>query len=160
MGPKHLDATCRWLKSAELRSQVDTIFPPTIEGNKKHWQAFWADKSREDYAILNESGIHIGNCGLKQIDINRGKAELWIYLGTDYGQGAGRLAVLLLLKRAFLELKINRVSAIAIKNNKRAVSFYRSIGFMEEGTLRDYTQSDGKYINAVLFAMLAREFSH
>ena len=109
-GEEHLEATRRWLtNSAGLREQIDCLSAPTRFENEAYWRAKWQDAAREDYAIVDEAANHVGNCGLSEIDRQRKKAKLWIYLGDVYGQGLGRKAVCALLLRAFSELALERV---------------------------------------------------
>ena len=158
MGEAHLDATCRWLADAELRAQVDCLEPPTPEGNRTLWLARWADRRREDYAIL-AAGRHVGNCGLCDIDRARGKAQFWIYLGEERGRGVGRQALEHLLHRAFVELGLARVHLRVLADNPRAIAFYRALGFVEEGRLRRDSVRDGRSVDALCFAMLADEYA-
>lgn len=84
MSEAHLPATYRWLSgSSELRRQIDSLRAPTLQGNIEYWHAKWRDATREDYAIVNAVQEHIGNCGLCDIDHQRHKAQLWIYLGGE-----------------------------------------------------------------------------
>ena len=131
MSDEHVDRTCTWLaKSAELRAQIDSLDVPTLNGNRRYWQQKLQDKSREDYAILADASRHVGNCGLVAIDSRREKAELWIYLGETYGQGAGSEALHLLLSRAD-ELKLHRVHIRAAATNPRALVI--SSGIQDRG---------------------------
>ena len=84
LGEEHLESTRRWLTaSPTLREQIDCLAAPSAGENEAYWRSRWADKSREDYAIVDENSIHVGNCGLSDIDPKRGKAQLWIYVGNE-----------------------------------------------------------------------------
>lgn len=159
MADKHLPATYRWLsESSELRRQIDCLSVPTRNGNLEYWHTKWSDKTREDYAIVNADDEHVGNCGLCDIDTQRRKAQLWIYLGGHYGVGYGTEAVRELLSRAFLELKLNRVYLRVVATNHRADKFYAGLGFVREGVFRQDTILDGKYVDSVLMSLLATEY--
>lgn len=159
MADKHLSATHRWLsESGELRRQVDCLSAPTPEGNLEYWHAKWSDKTREDFAIVNADGDHVGNCGLCDIDSQRRKAQLWIYLGGHYGAGYGTVAVRKLLAHAFFELKLNRIYLRIVATNRRAEKFYAELGFVREGALRQDTLFEGKYVDSVLMSLLASEY--
>jgi RimJ/RimL family protein N-acetyltransferase len=160
-GPQHLEATCRWLTiDSGLREQIDSLAAPTSEQeNEAYWHSKWADKSREDYAIVVDNARHVGNCGLSDIDLKRLKAQLWIYVAEDRGKGAGKSAVRRLLARAFNGLNLERVYLRVLATNPQACAFYRKQGFVEEGRARHDTRLDGKFVDAYLFSMLASEFS-
>jgi RimJ/RimL family protein N-acetyltransferase len=155
---RHFDRTFKWLSdSAELRSQIDSIDAPTLEGNRRYWRRNLQDESREDYAIIVGGDRHVGNCGLVKIDRQRGKAEMWIYLGGDRGTGLGGAALEEMLKRAFDGLGLTRVSLRVVEGNDRAVAFYRRAGFKIEGRARSDTLRDGKSVDSTLMSILSHE---
>ncbi|MBI4971291.1 MAG: GNAT family N-acetyltransferase [Candidatus Omnitrophica bacterium] len=159
LGPEHLDATFRWLCDAELRRRIDSLGgEPTRQGNEAYWQNKWQDKTQENYAILDSQKKHVGNCGLSKICLHRKKAELWIYLGEKRRSGLGREACRKLLHRAFQEIKLNRVYVRVLADNGPAISFFRALGFSEEGRFRDDTFSNGRFVDSVCLGLLAKEY--
>ncbi|BBL71587.1 GNAT family N-acetyltransferase [Methylogaea oryzae] len=160
MGEAHLSATYRWLtESPALRAQVDCIAPPTPEGNEACWRNRWGQTNREDYAIQLAGVGHVGNCGLIGIDTVRGKAELWIYLGEGHGQGVGTAAIRKLMARTFEELRLHRLHLKVMADNIAALRLYQRLGFVAEGRLRhDSRRTDGSFVDALLFSMLAEEY--
>ena len=156
---EHLQSTLRWLtQSAKLRQQIDCLAAPSRAENEAYWRRKWADKSREDYAIIDENAIHVGNCGLCDIDPKRAKAQLWIYVAEREGCGVGTRAVGLLLARAFNSLRLQEVYLRVLATNPRAHAFYRQLGFVEEGRLRHDTVSDDKFLDAFLLSILSNEY--
>jgi RimJ/RimL family protein N-acetyltransferase len=158
MGEEHLESTLGWLSDPLLRRQIDSLGEPSADEHARYWRTRWSDPGREDYAILDGDGQHVGNCGLSGIDVRRLKAELWIYLGERRGRGIARAAAGRLLERAFCELRLNRVYVRVLLNNPRAERFFRGLGFVDEGRLRDDTRQDGRFVDALWLSMLAREF--
>ena len=155
---EHFEATRCWLtNSARLREQIDCLLGPTRSGNEAYWRANLKDGTREDYAILTAAG-HVGNCGLNEIDSKRGKAQLWIYLGTQEGSGVGGKAVRALLARAFDELALERLYIRVLFSNPRAYAFYKSLGFVDEGRLRHDTVHNNVYVDSFLLSMLSGEY--
>jgi RimJ/RimL family protein N-acetyltransferase len=161
MDESHLTNTCRWLRdSSRLREQVDCLSAPTEEGNRAYWHSKWQDSRREDYAIVTTADhSHIGNCGLCDMDPLRQKAQIWIYLGEVFGQGAGTIAVTQLLNRGFGSLNLERIYLRVVASNQRAFRFYQKVGFVEEGRFRRDTLVDGQPMDAICMAMLKSEYS-
>jgi RimJ/RimL family protein N-acetyltransferase len=158
MADRHVDQTYRWLaNSPALRQQVDTLAIPSPDGNRAYWRRNLSDESRVDFAIETADGKHAGNCGLTHLDRHRGKAELWIYLGGNYGAGIGSQALEQLIGHAFSKLGLRRLYLRVVETNERAVAFYKRAGFAIEGRLRGDTVQDGKAIDSILMSLLASE---
>src|SRR5690242_739470 len=130
MSDEHLQATRLWLQDARLRQQVDSLGAPG-EGHRSYWNTRLADERQEAFAIL-EGNRHVGNCGLRDIDRERRKAELWMYLGEHRGLGVGSAALTELVEHAFGDLDLHRVYLRVLANNDGAQRFYRRFGFVEE----------------------------
>ncbi len=159
MSDKHLANTLKWLsQSVKFRQQIDCLQAPTEEGNCDYWRSNWQDPLREDYAIVTDTGVHIGNCGLRNLDIRRKKAELWIYLGESRSTGKGGWAIRQLLIRAFDVLKLNRVYLRVLADNHRAMAFYSRLGFIVEGCNRDDTVSNGAFLDSIAMALLEKDY--
>jgi len=155
MGPEHVDATFTWLQDPDLRAAIDSRGEPDPETHAAYWQRKLASPGEESYAVLAD-GRHIGNCGLV-IDAARRKAELWLYLGerSARDRGAGRAAAGNLLERVFGTLGLNRAAVRVVSTNDGAVRFWRSIGFVEEGRLRQ----DAGDADSIWLGLLRREWS-
>lgn len=158
MNEAHLASTLTWLSESErLRRQIDSMSAPTAAGNVAYWQANWSNRTRRDFAIVDRE-THVGNCGLCNIDEVRKKCELWIYLGGGYGGGSGTQAVELLLAHSFRELQLNRTYLRVVSDNPRALTFYKRIGFVEEGRFRQDTRHGDTYVDSIWLAILASEY--
>jgi RimJ/RimL family protein N-acetyltransferase len=157
MGEEHLDQTLEWLADPELRAQIDSLSEPDPAGHGSYWRGKWADPQRRDFAILSPARIHVGNCGLCDIDTRRRKAELWIYLGGQRARGTGSRALSELLQVAFSELELNRVYLRVVADNPRALAFYGGLGFTREGCLRQDTFREGRFVDSIVMSILVDE---
>ena len=115
----HLEAYKRWFRDYETQRLLspDVIVPVTDEAE----DAFYEDASKaKDWYIFSiktlEDDQLIGNCSLHKIDNKNRSAELGILIGEkDYwGKGFGTDAVRVLLRFAFNEANLNRVSSARI----------------------------------------------
>jgi RimJ/RimL family protein N-acetyltransferase len=85
--------------------------------------------------------------------------ELTIFLDDAYfGKGLGRIAITLMLDYAFGQLNMNKVMTHVYEFNDKSKKVFEATGFTLEGTLRDFIFKDGKYVNAFIFGILAREY--
>lgn len=74
------------------------------------------------------------------------------------GQGLGRACVRLLTQMAFRDLGAHRFWLDVKSLNTRALEFYRSEGFVEEGRLRDSVKTDDGYDSLIVMSMLESEY--
>ena len=134
----HLEKTYLWMQDKTLRSSFLLKKIITRENHKLWFNSIKEDSSQFIKAI-NFNGLHCGNCGLKNIDKQNRKAELWIYIGDNnfHGKGIAQEAVLKLVKLAINELLIHKIYLHVADSNERAIHLYKKCGFKEEGFLVD-----------------------
>lgn len=103
----------------------------------------------------------IGQIGLWAI--NRSHAEAWvgIYIGERdcWGQGYGTDAMRVVLRYAFTELNLYRVSLAALAENLRAVRSYQKAGFAVEGRVRRAARYEGAFFDEVYMGILQDEWA-
>ena len=76
----------------------------------------------------------------------------------DKGQGYGRETLKLIKSLAFNQLHANRLWLDVAVDNEIARALYASVGFIQEGILRESYLRHGQYISEVIMSVLAREF--
>lgn len=128
----HIFKTFGWVSNFELQRLFLLRDNVVWDEHEKYFKKILTDSSQKVYAIL-ANGKHIGNCGLKNIDLKKNEAELWIYIGkkSEQGKGIGRFATELLIQKVFQEFGIEMIFIHVADFNIRALSMYRSIGFRE-----------------------------
>ncbi|MGH7692961.1 MAG: GNAT family N-acetyltransferase [Candidatus Dormibacteria bacterium] len=86
----------------------------------------------------------------------------WLALGIgdpgDRRRGYGREASQLALRFGFHELGLHRLSLDVIADNQPAIALYRSLGFAEEGRLRERVHRDGRFSDLVHMGLLSRDW--
>jgi RimJ/RimL family protein N-acetyltransferase len=106
---------------------------------------------------LRDGGRHIGNTGLHRIDWHSRTAVLGILIGEKdcWGQGYGTDAVRTLVRYAFEDLNLRKVSLSVLAHNGRAVRCYEKCGFVREGCRRAQYYKDGRYVDDIEMAVFA-----
>ena len=111
--------------------------------------AFFALR-RHDHALLG--GVTIS-------DIRRGVAQtcdLGYWIGKPYArEGYMTEAIGLVLRFAFDELDLHRVTAACLPSNVASQGLLRKMGFSQEGYARAYLRIDGRWQDHILFAAIA-----
>ncbi len=77
---------------------------------------------------------------------------------TEKGQGYGRRAIKLTTSHVFDELNAHRVWTEVKQFDLRTLHLYKSLGFIEEGRLRECSKGPNGFESMVLLAMLHQEY--
>jgi len=85
-----------------------------------------------------------------------GNATLAIAIGEKalWGQGYGTDAIRVILRYAFLELNLHRVSLFVLAHNARAIGSYVKCGFRVEGRVRQAMLRDGERSDFIYMGVL------
>ena len=138
-----------------------------LESTREEIEAWCATAAgvagRLDWAITHASDEYLGEIVLNRIDSHHGSANLRLALGPGQrGRGFGREAIALVLAHAFAEppggLGLHRVSLEVLSINPRARILYESLGFVEEGRLRESHRNGDFWCDAVVMGMLEDDY--
>jgi len=87
-----------------------------------------------------------------------GIAEWGFYAAPDAPKGSGRQIGQAALNHAFTQLKLHKVCGQALAYNERSIRFHQSLGFQQEGVLRDQHFDGERYHNVICFGLLCHEW--
>jgi len=128
----------------------------------------WIKKDQEvdppgrcEFAIRSVDGDRlIGTCGLGGDFYPHGEAFVGIGLGEreQWGKGYGTDAMLVILRYAFQELNLRRVTLSVSGYNPRAIRSYEKAGFVHEGLSHNFFLRDGKRWDIVFMGILREEW--
>ena len=107
---------------------------------------------------LNDARRRIGFAILRGFQSEDRNLELKRVVMQSPGQGQGKQALRLLLKKVFEDFAAHRLWLDVFESNHRAQHVYRSLGFQHEGILREAIYRDGKYHSLLLMSLLDREY--
>jgi RimJ/RimL family protein N-acetyltransferase len=109
--------------------------------------------------VIEADGAPVGMCNLRDIDALSRRADLGISLAREQiGRGYGSDATRVLLEYGFRHLNLHRISLDTLATNERALRAYLACGFVEEGRLRAYGWSQGRYVDSILMGILREEW--
>ncbi len=158
-------AIVRWGRDSEYRRLLDSDVPRAVA--KKPLQE-WIERDLEsrpdrDFLFL----IHtlqddrlIGFIGLDGISWTHGDAWVFIGLGErdTWGKGYGTDAMRVILRYAFTELNLHRVSLDVFGYNPRAIRSYEKCGFAVEGRTRGQLNREGQRYDMAFMGILKEEW--
>jgi RimJ/RimL family protein N-acetyltransferase len=157
----------RWIDSPEFLLQWGgPQFDYPLNENQLEKYIENANRDTSDtliYKVIHkETGNVIGHVSLGKIDRKNKSARIGKVLVGEKnlrGQGIGSLMVKELLKIAFEELKLHRVSLGVFDFNESAIACYEKVGFKKEGLLRDCRKIGNDYWSLWEMSILEQEWS-
>ena len=117
-----------------------------------------ADNDGFQAAVLGRDRI-IGSAGFHRVDWLHRSTGIGYWLAEDaQRQGTMTLAVSALLDFAFTAWQLNRVEIRAAVENRRSRAIPERLRFRPEGTLRQAEFVGGRYLDHIVYSMLAEEW--
>ncbi len=114
-----------------------------------------------DFSILTlEDDRLVGFMDLELYSLPLGEAFVGIGIGKreDWGKGYGTDAMKVILRYAFQELNMRRVSLNTFEYNPRAIRSYEKAGFVHEGRIREYLCREGRRWDLIFMGILREEW--
>ena len=121
------------------------------------------DKNLYHFMIrAKEDDRLIGKAAIQWIEWTNGNA--WVHLGIGSAQdqriGYGTQALSMLVRFAFAELNLFRLSARVPEYNQAAISLFSKFGFVEEVRRRQALDRDGRRWDLIVFGLLNSEWQN
>jgi len=117
-----------------------------------------ADDSSVQFLPCHD-GTPVGFVFLFDINPNRDHAEVGCWIALDQqGNGYATEATALCLEHAFADRGLHKVLARAFEHNDASMHVLETLGFQQEGCLREQDFIRGEYRDTYLFGLLAEEW--
>ncbi|MCP5074335.1 MAG: GNAT family N-acetyltransferase [Rhodobacteraceae bacterium] len=116
-------------------------------------KAYW-------YALEDDDGGVVGIVGLDNINYIHGDAIIAIYVSASLRrEGIGGRAMAMVIDMAFNQLRLNRLTSYLRADNLSSQKLTESVGFYQEGLIRQGWFSGGKHFDIVAIGLLSEEWS-
>jgi RimJ/RimL family protein N-acetyltransferase len=153
----------RWAGDTEYwrLANSDPVIPFSAESIKTWLEEHSFDKDNFFFAINRlQDNRPIGDINLSGIDWIHRNAYLGISIGEreEWSKGYGTDAVRVILRFAFKELNLHRVSLTVFDYNQRAKRAYEKAGFRTEGRQRGFLKREGQRWDLIYMGILRREW--
>jgi ribosomal-protein-serine acetyltransferase len=103
-------------------------------------------------------GRMVGAGGFLSVKWESRSTELGYWLAEDQqGRGLMTKTVSALVDHAFGQWRLNRVEIHAGAGNRKSRAIPERLGFQQEGVLRDYERVGDRYIDIVVYSLLASD---
>ena len=114
-----------------------------LEASEREWENVFNDSTRLIFSIYSDTGDHIGESQI--LFDGQGSGELSLLIGRKdrWHLGYGTSAVILLLEKAFRDLRLRRVWVSVPSDNGPAIGLFEKLGFRHERFRDVGTKPDG-----------------
>jgi RimJ/RimL family protein N-acetyltransferase len=164
---KDPEVESKWTHNAEFMRlyEIDPARPLSPAILKKQYEKL--EKRMEEERNLYHFMIRaktddrlIGKAVVARVEWTNGNGQLRIGIGAaeDRCKGYGTQAAKMLLRFAFAELNLFRVSADVPEYNEGALALVRKFGFVEEVCRRQALERDGRRWDLLVFGLLKDEW--
>jgi RimJ/RimL family protein N-acetyltransferase len=143
--------TLKWLS--------DTHEVTEIEQERWFSNLMISSKSQRYVARELSSNKLVGVFRFDSFDPENKSVQVGLDVSVDFRRmGFAREIYTAMLPYFIYELDINRISLLTLETNFAARSLYESLGFVQEGNLREAFLRDFRYIDGILYSLLASEY--
>ena len=149
------------INDPEMEEKIIGWAWPVSKKDEEQWYAsFKNNDSTVRYIIETEKDGVIGLTGLAKIDWKNGSAKgTGIRIRKDVqSKGAATDAYMTMLRFAFNELRLHRVSTAAFDDNAPSIHFMQKCGLKQEGVIRESVYKNGQFKNVIVFGIIDREY--
>ena len=136
-------------------------FPKSRKDQEKWYEQFENSDKSLRYVLETEADGPIGYCALRNIDWKNGNAEgggMRVAKRESMSKGIATDAYMTMLRYAFYELRLNRVSGVALGHNAASLKAVSKVGFKVEGTAREAVYKDGRYQDKIWLGVLKSDY--
>ena len=151
-----LERVLAWRNHSEVRRYMYTQHEISLDEHLR-----WFERVQEDprkHVLIYEVDhlplgfVHFSELGTSKV------ADWGYYAAPDAPKGTGRALGQAALDYAFKEIKLFKVCGQAIGFNARSIRFHQTLGFQQEGILRDQHFDGERYHDVVCFGLLRQEW--
>jgi RimJ/RimL family protein N-acetyltransferase len=156
--PEDYAAMYCWANDVAAARFDSTFRPVNLSDVVRQCESAGKDPSRVMFAIRKHGDIAIiGYLHIQNINGVHRSADIGIRIGEEKnrGHGFGKEALAMALDYCWRHLNLNRVGLTVFRNNPRAISAYKDVGFRLEGRLKKFLFIDGAWVDVLLMAAFA-----
>jgi len=151
-----LDFLHEYRNRPEVRRSFGRVYPQTREKVDDDYEGYMANAVN---LLACVDGDPVGFVALFDWDESAGRAEVAYWVAPDeQGNGYATEAVELAVEYAFEERRCHRLVAGAHATNDASRALLETVGFEQEGRLRDHVFVGGEYVDTVRYGLLADEW--
>ena len=155
----HLDGIMTWVNDPEVTFYFAHLSREISRDEEARIVSQLIESKTDIIYSIFENETYVGQIGLSKIYWPARNARLGAMLCRNaWGRGLITQAAHLVLEKAFQEHALHKVWLITRSDNAKGRHIWQSIGFEEEGVLRDEYRVNERYFDMVRYGLLADDF--
>ena len=163
----HPEVESRWTHDAEFMRlmELKPVRPFSPAMVKKQYESIEKEMDEQKNLFYftiraREDDRFIGKAVIEWVDWANGNSYIRLGIGEpEYRRkGYGTQALYILLRYAFVELNLHRVTAVVPAYNEGAIRLFQKFGFVEEVRRRKALHRDGEFWDIIGFGLLNAEW--
>jgi len=151
----------KWVNNKKLNYFLGMEIPISLKEERRKVRAMINDKTKRHFIIeLRATGEPIGVMSINNIMPKQYRAGTGAFIAYPkyWGEGYGSDAKMVLLRYAFLKLKLNRVESHVFPHNPRSLRYSQKCGYKLEGILRQNVRKHGKFYDSIVLSVLKQDW--
>ena len=151
-----MERVLAWRNHPDVRRYMYTQHEITLAEHQRWFERALPDPKKH-LLVYEENHQPLGFVNFNEAG-NGGIADWGFYAAPDAPKGSGRQLGRAALSHAFTQLKLRKVCGQALAYNQRSIQFHQSLGFHQEGILRDQHFDGERYQHVICFGLLCHEW--
>ncbi|MEU6268780.1 GNAT family N-acetyltransferase [Saccharopolyspora shandongensis] len=163
--PEDWRAFMRMDSHSEHQRSADALYPPRSADGYRTWTAEQSAAQPVDDSVrlvieALDSGVLVGSVSTHDADPRTGRFSHGVAIDDQYQRrGYASEAVVLLLRFMFGERRYHKCEAQIYADNEASLALHRTLGFIEEGLLREHEFFAGRHHDMAVLGVTAPEFA-
>lgn len=151
-----LERVLAWRNHPDVRCFMYTQHEITLDEHQRWFESALLDPKKH-LLIYEYNHQPLGFVSFSEAG-KSGIVDWGFYVAPEAPKGIGRQLGRTALNHAFTQLKFHKVCGQALAYNERSIHFHQSLGFQQEGILRDQHFDGERYHNVICFGLLSNEW--
>jgi len=152
-----LEMVLRWRNHPDIRRWMYTTHEISLEEHQRWFESATLDSGKH-LLIYERDGSAVGFVNLTLLK-GTAVAEWGFYLAPEAPSGIGTDFGRAVIRHAFEDLGLYKLSGHALATNERSIRFHQRLGFRDEGVRRDHhLAADGVRHSVACFGLLRHEW--
>ena len=148
------EAYVRWMNDPDVNQYLESRFcTHTIESTKAFIRSVTNDNNYQFGIFIKETGMHIGNIKIGNINTYHRFAEIGFLIGEKdfWGKGIASEAIGLVTEFAFRVLQLHKLWGGLYSPNIGSLKAFQKNGYLQEGIKKSQYLLNGVYYDDILF---------